>query len=68
MTKPDDHTRPALDEPHVESEPPADETPVPAEDVATEAEPGAAPEVGGPPGPDPTRFGDWERRGRCIDF
>jgi hypothetical protein len=20
------------------------------------------------PGPDPTRYGDWERRGRCIDF
>ena len=18
--------------------------------------------------PDPTRYGDWERRGRCIDF
>ncbi len=26
------------------------------------------PEVGGPDGPDPTRYGDWERRGRCIDF
>ncbi|MGH8657467.1 MAG: DUF1674 domain-containing protein [Gammaproteobacteria bacterium] len=25
-------------------------------------------EVGGPAGPDPTRYGDWERRGRCIDF
>lgn len=25
-------------------------------------------EVGGPPGPEPTRFGDWERAGRCIDF
>ncbi len=21
-----------------------------------------------PPRPDPTRFGDWERGGRCIDF
>ena len=26
------------------------------------------PEVGGPEGPDPTRYGDWERNGRCIDF
>ena len=26
------------------------------------------PEQGGPPGPEPTRFGDWERNGRCIDF
>ncbi|NXX71789.1 SDHF4 factor, partial [Spizella passerina] len=23
---------------------------------------------GGPRGPEPTRFGDWERKGRCIDF
>jgi shikimate dehydrogenase len=26
------------------------------------------PELGGPAGPDPSRYGDWERRGRCIDF
>ncbi|MCL4781184.1 MAG: DUF1674 domain-containing protein [Gammaproteobacteria bacterium] len=25
-------------------------------------------ETGGPTGPEPTRFGDWERGGRCIDF
>ncbi|MGH8397075.1 MAG: DUF1674 domain-containing protein [Gammaproteobacteria bacterium] len=25
-------------------------------------------EIGGPKGPDPTRFGDWEKGGRCIDF
>ncbi len=25
-------------------------------------------EVGGPKGPDPTRFGDWSVNGRCIDF
>ena len=25
-------------------------------------------EIGGPPGPEPTRYGDWEKRGRCIDF
>ncbi|MAF84389.1 MAG: DUF1674 domain-containing protein [Gammaproteobacteria bacterium] len=25
-------------------------------------------ELGGPVGPDPTRYGDWERKGRCIDF
>ncbi len=25
-------------------------------------------EVGGPSGPEPTRYGDWERKGRCIDF
>jgi hypothetical protein len=25
-------------------------------------------ETGGPSGAEPTRFGDWERKGRCIDF
>jgi hypothetical protein len=25
-------------------------------------------EIGGREGPEPTRFGDWELRGRCIDF
>ena len=25
-------------------------------------------EIGGPAGPEPTRFGDWEKGGRCIDF
>eukprot|EP00756_Hemistasia_phaeocysticola_P056536 Hpha_TRINITY_DN3278_c0_g1::TRINITY_DN3278_c0_g1_i1::g.185952::m.185952 len=25
-------------------------------------------EVGGYPGLDPTRYGDWEKGGRCIDF
>jgi len=34
--------------------------------------PTAAPEdrteIGGPKGPEPTRFGDWERNGRCVDF
>jgi hypothetical protein len=25
-------------------------------------------EIGGRDGLDPTRYGDWELRGRCIDF
>ena len=25
-------------------------------------------EIGGPQGPEPTRYGDWERNGRCTDF
>jgi len=34
------------------------------------ARPLAAPqaEIGGPQGPEPTRFGDWEKNGRCVDF
>ncbi|MCP1726660.1 hypothetical protein J2T60_000625 [Natronospira proteinivora] len=26
------------------------------------------PEIGGPKGPEPTRYGDWEVKGRCSDF
>ncbi len=26
------------------------------------------PEVDGPKGPEPTRYGDWEQKGRCTDF
>jgi len=25
-------------------------------------------EIGGREGPEPTRYGDWEKSGRCIDF
>jgi hypothetical protein len=34
-------------------------------DEKPEGQPG---ETGGPKGPEPTRYGDWERKGRCIDF
>ncbi|HEY2037498.1 MAG TPA: DUF1674 domain-containing protein [Steroidobacteraceae bacterium] len=37
--------------------------PFPAVPIATPPR-----EIGGPSGPEPTRFGDWERKGRCIDF
>ncbi len=29
---------------------------------------GKAKEIGGPSGPEPTRYGDWERNGICVDF
>ena len=29
---------------------------------------GMSPEVNGPKGPEPTRYGDWEQKGRCTDF
>ena len=25
-------------------------------------------EIGGPKGMEPTRYGDWEKAGRCVDF
>ncbi|MEO6378234.1 MAG: DUF1674 domain-containing protein [Caulobacteraceae bacterium] len=28
----------------------------------------ASHEQGGPSGPEPTRFGDWERKGLAVDF
>ncbi|GAB4167895.1 MAG: hypothetical protein Kow0020_00970 [Wenzhouxiangellaceae bacterium] len=31
-------------------------------------QPTTAREIGGRKGPEPTRFGDWEKNGRCIDF
>lgn len=42
----------------------------PVERPSEQPRPVAAPpvEIGGPPGPEPTRFGDWEKNGRCIDF
>ena len=36
--------------------------------VTAARQPAVARETGGPEGPEPTRFGDWERKGRCIDF
>ncbi|WP_084698014.1 DUF1674 domain-containing protein [Muricoccus aerilatus] len=32
------------------------------------ATPPLPPEIGGPKGPEPTRFGDWEQKGRATDF
>lgn len=45
------------------AEPAAADQPVPARDTRLRPR-----EVGGREGPEPTRFGDWELRGRCIDF
>lgn len=32
------------------------------------AKPKPVAEIGGPKGPEPTRYGDWEVGGRCMDF
>ena len=53
----------------------ASQTP-PANDSAPASEAAALPqppppiprEIGGRGGPEPTRYGDWEKAGRCIDF
>jgi len=40
----------------------------PGEPKPLPAAPARKPEIGGPKGPEPTRYGDWEKGGRCIDF
>jgi hypothetical protein len=41
----------------------------PAKPPAPPPQPSPPPkEVGGPKGPEPTRYGDWEQKGRCTDF
>ena len=39
-----------------------------ADTKADEAAKGRPKELGGPSGPEPTRYGDWERKGICVDF
>ncbi len=48
----------------------ADAQPEDAVETADKADDAAArpKEIGGRDGPDPTRYGDWEKNGRCIDF
>lgn len=49
----------------------AETKPAPGEKPQAEkpkAETPAPDEIGGPAGPEPTRFGDWEKAGRCSDF
>ena len=43
--------------------------PPPAPKPEPKPEPPPKPkEIGGPSGPEPTRFGDWDRKGRVSDF
>ncbi len=48
----DEKTQPAAPKPAVTATPPAQRPK----------------EIGGPKGPEPTRYGDWEQKGRCSDF
>ena len=44
-------------------------TSVAAHATTAESAPGTVREIGGrKDGPEPTRYGDWEKNGRCIDF
>jgi hypothetical protein len=45
------------------SPPPEDKKPAPAQPAVKRPK-----ETGGPKGPEPTRYGDWEVNGRVSDF
>jgi len=47
---------------------PQEKQPEPADAKPAEPAPARPREIGGRDGPEPTRFGDWEKAGRCIDF
>ena len=40
----------------------------PAKPAPAKPAPAKVAEIGGPAGPEPTRYGDWERKGICVDF
>ena len=55
-SKPNEPSQPTVQPPVEPPEGPASEAPKPPR------------EIGGPKGPEPTRYGDWEVGGRCTDF
>ncbi|MEO1244490.1 MAG: DUF1674 domain-containing protein [Pseudomonadota bacterium] len=58
--------RPGSADAQAPDEPLADEPG--ADSSAAEGAPAKPREIGGRKGPEPTRYGDWEKNGRCIDF
>lgn len=54
--------------PQAEADPSRDDTAAASGRQSGSAQPDLAKELGGPKGPEPTRYGDWERKGRCSDF
>lgn len=72
---PADQTAPLLnaDVPHARPDKPLSEAArrallEAAERRKTEAAAALATEHGGPRGPEPTRYGDWEKKGLAVDF
>ncbi len=58
-----------MSEPRSSKTPPGDNEIGNAEPAAQGIAATALPEeIGGRGGLDPTRYGDWEKNGRCIDF
>jgi hypothetical protein len=57
-----------MSEPETSPKTPAAGTPEPRPVPAAPKLPKMPKEIGGPKGPEPTRYGDWEQKGRCTDF
>jgi hypothetical protein len=55
----------AKDNPGSPAAKPDDAGPAPEPETAAQPLPK---EIGGREGPEPVRYGDWEKNGRCIDF
>ncbi|WP_239002900.1 DUF1674 domain-containing protein [Rhodovastum atsumiense] len=51
-----------------ETQSPPDPAPATGQTPAAPAAPKLPKEIGGAPGPEPTRYGDWAHKGRCTDF
>ena len=69
---PDPDTDPALDPKAARPAPPTDgagDSPEPPPSDPDSHDAATRPvEIGGQKGPEPTRYGDWEKKGRCTDF
>lgn len=61
-------TSPPETQPTPPCPPPADPASGAMPATAATPAPNRPREIGGRDGPEPTRFGDWEKAGRCIDF
>ena len=56
-----------IKKPAAETANPEPAKPVPAPEKPKKVEEKIA-EIGGPPGPEPTRYGDWQFNGKVTDF
>jgi len=54
--------------PDTSSQPATPNEPAKQERAATPVPPVPGKDQNERPAPDPTRYGDWEKNGRCIDF
>ncbi len=59
---------PSKSEPKPAAEHAGDKKPAPAVKTDSGDKKEKTGEIGGPKGPEPTRYGDWEKKGRCSDF